>query len=532
MGISQVLPANWPWLAVGLITIYTSYLTFKFIKHRRFYNGLPTPPHSLILGNLAIMGEGMKNYPADIHPQPLFTQLGIDYKFDGIYYLDLYPFSESFIFILDPDLALQVQSQPHLFPRHQFAINFLGGIVGKKSIFSTMGKEWQQQRSWFAPAFSMGHLLTLVPGMIEEVLVFKEKLTKFAVTGDTFVMNDEAMKLAIDLIGRNVGDIKLRSQVGYSPIQDSFSSAIEWTAGVTDPWWKKLLSPVMMRWYTGRLDRELRRVIEKRYKERAGEDGVDKSILDLALRGYNKEKGKLGGEKMVRADLDGEFMQLALDNAKTFFAGGHDTTASLITYMFYYLSINPSILSRVRAEHDQVFGADLESTIKTLTANPALVNHLPFTLAVLKETLRLHPVGFTVREAVPGATITYKDRTYPMEGHMIAVLASSMHRDPALWPSLDSMPLDEYHPDRFLDSETHSSAAWQPFEKGPRNCIGQQLALLEVKVIAVLMVRWFDFEAQFRDHGLKIEGWGGRAYQELKLSAKPKDGIPMVAKLR
>ncbi|KAF8848019.1 cytochrome P450 [Acephala macrosclerotiorum] len=532
MGISQFLPTNWPWLFVGLASVYTSYLIFKFIKHRRFYADLPTPPHSLILGNLAIMGEAMKNYPADMHPQPLFTELANEYKFDGLYYMDLYPFSEPFIFILDPELALQVQSQPNLFPRHQFSVNFLGGIVGKKSIFSTMGKEWQQQRSWFAPAFAMSHLLTLVPGMIEEVLVFKEKLTKSAVKGETFSMNDEAMKLAIDLIGRNVGDIKLRSQIGYSPIQDSFSSAIEWTAGVTEPWWKKVLSPVMMRWYTGKLDRELRKVIEERYRERAGEDRVDKSILDLALRGYNKEKGKLGGEKMVRADLDGEFMQIALDNAKTFFAGGHDTTASLITYMFYYLSINPSILARVRAEHDEVFGTSLETTIKTLTTNPALANNPPFTLAVLKECLRLHPVGFTVRQAAPGATVTYNGRSYPMEGHMIAVLTSSMHRNPSLWPPSPSFPLDEFHPDRFLDSETNSSAAWQPFEKGPRNCIGQQLALLEVKVIAVLMVRWFDFEAKLKDHGLKVEGWGGRAYQELKLSAKPKDGIPMVAKLR
>jgi len=249
--------------------------------------------------------------------------------------------------------------------------------------------------------------------------------------------------------------------------------------------------------------------------------------LDLALRGYNKEKGKLGAEKMVRADLDEEFMQIALDNAKAFFAGGHDTTASLITYMFYYLSITPSILARVRAEHDEIFSTNLDTTIKTLAANPALINQLPLTLAVLKEVLRIHPVGFTVRQAVPGATVTYNGRTYPMENHMIAVLASSMHRNPDNWNNPN-----EFDPDRFLNAENNSSPAWQPFEKGPRNCIGQQLALLEAKVIAVLMVRWFDFEAKFKDHGLKVEEWGGRAYQELKLSAKPKDGIPMVAKLR
>jgi len=46
-----------------------------------------------------------------------------------------------------------------------------------------------------------------------------------------------------------------------------------------------------------------------------------------------------------------------------------------------------------------------------------------------------------------------------------------------------------------------------------------------------LTVRYFDFEAVFADHGLSVPGWGGRAYQELNMSAKPKDGIPMRAYL-
>ena len=85
--------------------------------------------------------------------------------------------------------------------------------------------------------------------------------------------------------------------------------------------------------------------------------------------------------------------------------------------------------------------------------------------------------------------------------------------------------------DRFLDPERHDNAAWQPFEKGPRNCIGQQLAFLETKVVAVLTLRYYDTEAVFKKHGLSIPGYGGRAYQELQLTAKPKDGIPMRVKM-
>jgi len=173
------------------------------------------------------MGEAMKNYPAGFHPQPLFTNLAIEHNFRGLYYMDLFPFSESFVFITDPALAAQVQTSR--FGRHELARRFLRGLVGTKSIFSTSGAEWQRQREWFSPAFSMSHLLTLVPGIIQETLVFKEKMTKFAVSGEVFIMNDEATKLTIDVIARSVGDIKLKSQTEHSQIYFHFTKGLDWS---------------------------------------------------------------------------------------------------------------------------------------------------------------------------------------------------------------------------------------------------------------------------------------------------------------
>lgn len=137
----------------------------------------------------------------------------------------------------------------------------------------------------------------------------------------------------------------------------------------------------------------------------------------------------------------------------------------------------------------------------------------------------------TLTNHLLSATVTFQGRTYPVDNHMIAVLPSSMGRDPTFWTSPDpSISVQDFYPDRWLSSQTSNLAAWQPFEKGPRNCIGQQLALVEAKVIMVLTLRWFDFQAMYHEgkKGINsIEGWGGRAYQELHLTAKPKDGIPM-----
>lgn len=111
---------------------------------------------------------------------------------------------------------------------------------------------------------------------------------------------------------------------------------------------------------------------------------------------------------------------------------------------------------------------------------------------------------------------------------MICMLASAMQRNDDYFANPHV-----FDPDRWLiaanssTDEGLSNGAWQPFEKGPRNCIGQQLALIEARTIAVLILRWFDFEAKFKEGTGSIEGWGGQAYQEVKLTAKPKEGIPM-----
>jgi cytochrome P450 len=199
--------------------------------------------------------------------------------------------------------------------------------------------------------------------------------------------------------------------------------------------------------------------------------------------------------------------------------------------MYYLLSVHPEVLSRVRAEHDQFVGKDLNTTIATLTSSPQVLNKLVLTSAVLKEVLRLFPIGFTVRKAQPGTTLSYKGRTYPMDNHMVTNLYPHMQRNPKFWSDPNS-----FDPDRWLDADRHDlgkeNGSWQPFERGPRNCIGQQLSLVEARVIAVLTLRYFDFEPRLKNDGLSIPGWGGQAFQVFKMTAKPKDGIPMVVKLR
>jgi cytochrome P450 len=102
-----------------------------------------------------------------------------------------------------------------------------------------------------------------------------------------------------------------------------------------------------------------------------------------------------------------------------------------------------------------------------------------------------------------------------------------MHRRPDLFPSPDS-----FLPQRFLNESAIPKDAFRPFEKGPRNCIGQELAMIELKIILLLTVREFDFEVCYGDGPKMEEEFGGRAYQMLKFSPKPNEGLPVRVTVR
>lgn len=112
------------------------------------------------------------------------------------------------------------------FFRYPFANEILQAIAETRGILVIDGKGFQKQGSWSQPAFSLQNFLALVPGMVEETLVFKENTTKHALAGDIVSMSEYPIELTIDVISRSVGDIRLHSQTRFCPIQDSFMKAV------------------------------------------------------------------------------------------------------------------------------------------------------------------------------------------------------------------------------------------------------------------------------------------------------------------
>ena len=250
------------------------------------------------------------------------------------------------------------------------------------------------------------------------------------------------------------------------------------------------------------------------------------TIFGLALDKYFEEQPV----SETAGNLDKTFKKFAISQMKGLILAGHGTTANTICFIYYLLFANPSSLQRVREEYDHVFGKDLDGTSSRIIQEPHLLNQLPYTLAVIKETLRLYPADSSPRRGDAEFSLMENGRQYPTEVTMVWTLLQAIHRDPQYWPQADS-----FLPDRWLVPKDHLlypvKGAWRAFELGPRNCIGQELAILEMKLALALTIRKFDFTPSFREweriHRKGPNTLNGEiAYQTLDGTNRPRNGFP------
>lgn len=233
----------------------------------------------------------------------------------------------------------------------------------------------------------------------------------------------------------------------------------------------------MNRYLTRQLDELNNSVLVKSRK-------FGKSIIALALKVYLAENPSV-------KSIPDDFKEVAIAQTKTFLFAGHETTSSIV-FTYHLLSQHPEALVRVRAEHDAILGPLPSQAENLLRSKPELLGELRYTLATIKETLRMYPLVAVLREGQPGFALRSKaGQLFPTRGCMIWGDNYATHHNPHVWPRPK-----EYLPERWLCSENDPlyppKNAWRLFERGPRNCIEQELAFTEMKLILALTIREFN----------------------------------------
>ncbi|XP_032673498.1 cytochrome P450 4c21-like [Odontomachus brunneus] len=191
----------------------------------------------------------------------------------------------------------------------------------------------------------------------------------------------------------------------------------------------------------------------------------EKPILELLLELNENENNLLSDEDLI-------------SHVDTFMFAAYDTTSTTLNWVLYCLGSNLEHQEKVHEEIDQVFqDSQSPATMKELS-------QLKYLDRVMKESIRLYPTVPLIARRIM--------RDTNIDGYVIpkniTVLLSIilLHRNPSVWPD----PL-KFDPDRFLPENTRRMHpyAFIPFSAGPRNCIGQRVALLEEKMLLTAVLR-------------------------------------------
>ncbi|XP_071652110.1 cytochrome P450 4C1-like [Temnothorax longispinosus] len=217
------------------------------------------------------------------------------------------------------------------------------------------------------------------------------------------------------------------------------------------------------------------RYLTKHFKDNVEDDkeviGIKKkrlAMLDLMLlEAANNEMNDLD----IREEVD------------TFMFEGHDTTAMGLTFAILLLAEHKDVQECARNEVSAVIQAnDGKLTMSAL-------NNMPYLERCLKESLRLYPsVPFISR--VLSEDVKTESYLIPT-GSVMHINIYDIHRDPNFWPNPNVFDPDRFLPERIQKRHPYS---YLPFSAGPRNCIGQRYAMLELKAIIASLVHNFYLE--------------------------------------
>ncbi|XP_068632684.1 cytochrome P450 4C1-like [Battus philenor] len=193
------------------------------------------------------------------------------------------------------------------------------------------------------------------------------------------------------------------------------------------------------------------------------------ALLDLLIR--NENKGKIDVEG-IREEVD------------TFLFEGHDTTSVALSFMIVRIANEPTCQNRIYEEIINILGdTNREPTIEDL-------RNMKYLECCIKESMRLYPsVPFIAR---------FTTEDVKLSGYLVPagtqcqIHIYDIHRREDYYPEPE-----KFIPERFTiqNSVKRHPYAYIPFSAGPRNCIGQKFAMMEMKIMMSGLLRRFRLEA-------------------------------------
>ncbi|RYC57895.1 hypothetical protein CHU98_g8307 [Xylaria longipes] len=480
-------------LAVAALLASYLFTRLKYVRSSQ-YAYIPQLPNHLLWGHLKTFGEFTHRGIQDRHPDQIFEEMWMSLGRPPVMLVDLRPVNAPIVLVSSHDIAEQISRPTKLFPfstTKSPTWTHMVPIIGERSILGKEGLDWKDIRKRFNLGFTSQHLWRLLPLMLEKTEPFCNYIDEFAVTEKEFSLEKLVSNLTFDVVGAAVMEVDLNAQqMDRSKQGEVIRLFGELLQTYNDdknnlPWWIVPLTTIKRNQLAKRIDKLIRRTIQQKYTEVKEEAEGNRSWSILALS--FQDTGALTPQLLSETS----------DQVRSFLFAGHDTITSMLQWAFYELSRTPRALKAVREELDEILGPESDPRVVRATLaekGEQLLPKMSYVNAVIKETLRLHPPASTARMTDPGSGFTVTASTgesYLLDGLVMYPCARIIQRDPNVYGET----ADDWVPERWLGEAPNNipPSAWRPFERGPRNCIGLELANLEARVIIAIVARKYDF---------------------------------------
>ncbi|MBP9089192.1 MAG: cytochrome P450 [Kofleriaceae bacterium] len=398
--------------------------------------------------------------------------------------------------ITDGELAHQVlTTEADAFIKARGISEFLQPLLGE-GLLSAEGQLHKRHRKLLAPAFAPKRMASYA-----EVMVAEARTTAAAWRpGQRVDLAEEMMAMTLAIAGKTMFGQDLRSdaeKIGHALTEAMESMMLNLTSAVRLPYEWPVPRHRGMRRAVATLNEVVYNVIAQRRHESPAQLAERRDVLSMLLLARDED-----------GDGAGFTDQQIRDEVMTLLLAGHETTANALTWTLYELGRHPAIANELVTQ--------IDAALDQRDATPADCDKIPLALAVVEESMRLHPPAYVVsREATRDVTIG--GHVMP-KGATILINVRGIHRHPAYWES----PL-QFSPERMSTEakKARSRHVYLPFGGGPRVCIGSHFALLEAQLCLITLLQ----------RGT-IQTLAKHREPEALVTLRPKGGLPGVVSPR
>lgn len=369
-------------------------------------------------------------------------------------------FGNRFFLVSGPEMVREVLiSNKDAFVKADRDIAILSKFIGH-GLVTAEGEHHKRQRKLVAPAFHSQRIQAYAQTMTDHT----DQLLDGWQSGQTRNIADDMRELTMTIVAKSLFDADRETmagtvdRVGHAIEEVQDISNINFRAPFMLPEW--VPTTLNRRGKVARqiLDETINKIVQARRSNGDGQIEDTGDLLSMLLLAQDEAGGTMSNEQ-VRDEL------------VTLFVAGHETTSNALVWTWYLLSQHPEVEARLHAEVDEV----LNGRLPTLADLP----HLPYTLMVIKEAMRLYPPAWMLngRQAIVDTTIG--GYTVP-RGSILFIAPYVIHRRPEFFPNPDQFDPERFTPEREKELPRH---AYLPFGAGPRICIGNSFALMEAHLI-------------------------------------------------